>query len=59
MINRELKYLLKRNNVWWYKRKIPLKLQAQLEQKLSRKSLHTSDMAIAIKRRDQAVLADE
>lgn len=59
MVNRELKYLLKRNNVWWYKRKIPLKLQAQLEQKLSRKSLHTSDMAIAIKRRDKAVLADE
>uniref|UniRef100_A0A2A4YVN2 Uncharacterized protein n=1 Tax=OCS116 cluster bacterium TaxID=2030921 RepID=A0A2A4YVN2_9PROT len=53
------KYIIKRNKIYWYQRKIPTKLQAILEKQFHRQSLKTQDISLAQKRRDIIASADD
>ena len=54
----ENKYLILRNEIYWYQRKIPVGLVDVLGKTFNRQSLKTKDLNIAQKRRDMMALAD-
>ena len=57
-MNNDDKYLIKRGEIYFYRRKVPLKLVDVIGKKINRITLKTKDINIAKKRRDLVASAD-
>lgn len=55
----EIRYIIKRNDIYWYQRKIPIKLRTVIGKQFNRQSLKTKDINLAQKRRDLMASADD